>query len=403
MHGAALVGGTPASSTELTQGGVVIEMRIQPCAQFKKGLHVYGVNGSILHKEDYPFTDFATEHFKDIEVPGCFWGSATTEHGLGLQTRYNRTLNSIDEFNKVMAKGKWLAPKASKMEVDPDDTHGEKILYNPVLGHKPEHVTIKGLPTTYPLILETTRLSLQDLFSQHEVSRGTNRSDIRSGDMVSILREQDAHGNIPSHMIFEEAFEAVASRVLKRIQAGYKTTRMIKVQGEGSQWDVRAFKGSDLRNNTDVSVKRQSTLPDSRVAREAQILERFREGLYGDPSDSEVRRVVMNMVDEAVVKDVFSDTRLDEQIARNENELMSKGIDVIINLYDNDAIHLKEHNHARKAHEYQALKQTNYNQWVVLEGVARKHTQQHEEILAEQRKQALEEQRFLAGKGGESK
>lgn len=402
VHGATLFGGIKANFTKMTEGAVLIEMKIKPCPEFPKGLHVYGANGHILYQEDFPFKEYNMEHFKALELPGAFWGSCETEHALGLQIRWNKTLNSVDEYNTVMAKGKWMSPKAAKMEVDPNDKHGEVITYNPVMGHKPEHVSLKGLPATYPLILESTSRSLDNLYSQHEVSRGTNKSDIRSGEMVAILREQDAHGNIPSHMVFEEAFEKVASRILKRVQAGYDTERMIKIQGEGSQWEVRAFKGSDLRNNWDVTVKRQSTLPDSRIAREAQIGDRFKSGLYGDPRDPEVRRQVLNMLDDAVVKNVFDGMRLDEQIARNENEEISMGAQIVINQYDNHAIHVKEHNQARKTAEYQKLKREAPQQYMKLEAAMMKHQQQHQKVLDEQRAQMIAEQAALKG-GGDNK
>ena len=41
------------------------------------------------------------------------------------------------------------------------------------------------------------------LFSHHEVTQGTNKSDIRSGEMVELLREQDAHGMI--HLEFSNS------------------------------------------------------------------------------------------------------------------------------------------------------------------------------------------------------
>ena len=62
-----------------------------------------------------------------------------------------------------------------------------------------------------------TKVSLEDLYSAHEVSRGTNKSDIRSGDMVSLLLEQDAFGKLPSHAVFEEGLEAWGSRILEEV------------------------------------------------------------------------------------------------------------------------------------------------------------------------------------------
>jgi len=386
-------------------GAIEISYYEKPNPTNKRGLLISAANGVVLNKQDYPFNTYNLEVFKDIEIPGTFWGKATLNQALGLQRTWNRSISSIDEYNRVMAKGKGLVPRGANLSLLPDDTHGEWIEYTPVYGHKPEHMDLKGLPQTYPLIMEYTLKSVQDLFSQHEVSSGTNKSDIRSGEMVSLLREQDAHGNIPAHAVFEEALEAVMSRVLKRIQAGYNDERMLKIVGREGEFEIFAFKGADLQGNTDVLVKKQSSMPESRALRSAQVLERFTQGLYGNPQDPEIRRHVMNMMDDAVVKDIYDDTRLDESYSRHENQLlMEGGVDPvgIVNSYDNHALHLKEHSHFQKSMDYQKIKFTDPKLFGQLEAFFMAHKIRHQEFLDEQRAQMLSYQTAMEGKGGMS-
>jgi hypothetical protein len=396
-----VMGRVQGNTASKMPGAIVHNMYIQPCNEFKKGKFIVAANGIVLNQEDYPLNFYHVEHFKDIDIPGVFYGKATLEDGIPIQNRWNRTINNIEEFNRTMAKGKYLIPKGSKLERHIDDTHGEEIWYKPVMGLKPEQMDVKSLPRTYELSLETAQSSFNKLFSQHEVTQGTNRSDLRSGEMVELLREQDAHGAIPSHSIFEEALERLMSRGLKRIQKGYTNERVIKVVGTDGEFEVLAFKGADLRNNTDVSVKRQSSLPDSRIARETQILRRYEVGLYGDPADPEVRRKVMNMLDDAVVKDTYADERLDERYARRENEILMSGqVDgIMINEYDNHQIHLKEHNRFRKAMDYQKIKLENPQAFVMLETIFRGHVMSHQEFLAEQMK-AMMARASILQKGG---
>lgn len=394
----AIMGHPTGTNVVKHPGAIVIEHYEQPSVEFPRGAFITGANGVVLNKQDFPFNHYFIEHFKDIDVPGSFWGRATMEDAIPLQKIWNRLISSVDDYNRTMAKGKWLSPRGAKLASNPDDTHGEVVHYKPVMGHKPEHVSLKGLPNTYPLIMQSIQGSLQDLFSQHEISRGTNKSDIRSGEMVSLLREQDAHGNIPSHLVFEESLEAVMSRVLKRIQTGYKSERMIQVTGRDGEFDIFAFQGSDLRNNTDVSVKRQSSLPDSKIAREAMVMQRFEQGLYGDPADPEVRRHVMNMVDDAMVKDIYSDTQLDETYARFENKMMKKGYkQLLVNQYDNHQIHVKEHNHDRKSMEFQKLKITNPQVFRMIDTIYSKHNQFHQKFIDAQMKQLIAQQMMLKG------
>jgi len=381
------------------EGAMLIELYVQPSQEFPKGMFVTAANGIILQKEEFPFVKYNMEHFKDIDVPGVFWGKATMKDAIGLQKTWNRTRSSIDEFNRTMAKGKWLDPRGSKIEVNPDDTHGERITYTPVMGLKPEHVTMKNMPASLEGMLSITRMSLDTLFSKHEVSQGTNKSDIRSGEMVALLLEQDAHGNIPTHALYEEALEEVMGRILRRIKEGYDSKRMISVVGRDGEFDVVSFQGADLRNSTDVKVKKQSSLPDSRIAREARIKDNFTQGIYGDPADPETRRHVANLLEDAPSNILFSETRADEQVARWENQMLMNLEDTTEfgNSHDNDAVHMKEHSLHRKKMDYQKIRISDPQMFGMLEMKFMTHEMFHQERMAEAREQMLEEQAMMKG------
>ena len=390
-------------------GAYVLDVYIQPSATYPEGQFITASNGIVLQKDIFPLTEYGLTHFKDIEVPGQFWGAATLEQAIGPQRVWNRTLSSVDEYNRSMGKGKWIVPEGGHFHRDPDDTHGEVMLYKPVMGHKPAHADVKGLPETYPLILSQVERTLDDLFSQHEVTRGTNKSDIRSGEMVSILREQDAHGNIPAHAVFEEGLEAFASRVLKRIAKGYSNERILSYTGKEGESELFAFKGADLRNNTDVSVKRESTFADSRTARESLVLRKAEMGLYGDLANPDVRRHIMNMLEDAVVEDIYSDTRLDEANARYENRIIISGKlkrVLTVNAYDNHGVHANEHNHHRKKSEYQKLKLKNPKLFMLIDTAMTAHLQQHQRFIEEARRKMMAEQAAMKGtttKGGNTR
>ncbi len=381
-------------------GALLIEIYIQPNSEFPKGKFIAAANGFVLADDDFPFTRYSMEHFKDIDVPGVFHGKATMTDGIPLQKTWNRTISDIEEFNRTMGKGKFLEPAGAKMHAGPDDTHGQRLIYKPVLGHKPELLTLKGLPDTYRVILDVTSASFDNLFSQHEVTRGTTRSDLRSGEMVGMLREQDAHGQIPTHAVYEESMAELMSGTLKRIQVGYKGERMLQIVGKDDEHEVFAFKGADLQNNTSVRIKGQSTVPDSRIAREQSVLTKFQGGLYGDPADPEVRRHVMNMLDDAVVKDIYDMAMRNEKVARWENRIMLER-DVKVNSYDDHAVHQKEHSHYRLGLDYQRLKLENPGAFAQLEAKFLTHAAAHNKFIEEAREAQLKEMERMGAKGGQ--
>jgi hypothetical protein len=328
---------------------------------------------------------------------------ATMELGIGLQKTWNRTISGLDEFNRKMAKGKGLVPRNCRLEALPDDQHGEWLEYTPYMGFKPEIMTLKGLPQTYDLVLQLCKVSIEDLFSQHEVTRGTNKSDIRSGDMVGMLLEQDAYGMLPAHAVFEESLEAVMQRVLQRMQVGYTEERSIKISGADGGWKVSKFKGADLRNNTDIHVKTHSSLPDSRVARQAAILERFTQGFYGNPQDPKVLRHVQRLAGDAVTtENIYEEIRYDETNASIENDILKTGKVMPENLppndYDNHGVHLEEHNRFRKTREFQELKEKDPDVFMIADAAIRQHVSIHQKYVQEAMEAQMKQAMAMEGK-----
>ena len=370
------------------EGATLIELYVKPNKKFPQGLFLVGSNKVMLGKSIYPFNHYHMEQFKDIEVPGVFWGMATMEAAIWLQKIHNKTLSDIVEFNKIMARGKYLIPRGSKMEIEPDDTHGQKLLYTPVMGHKPEILDLKGLPATYDKALMLVANGLMELFHQHEVTQGTNKSDIRSGDMVELLLESDDMGNVPTHAVFEESLEACLHRILLRVQKGYTTERMIKIAGEANNYEVLSFKGADLKDNTDVFVKKESTLPDSRTIRNKRVMDRYSAGLYGMPEDPKVQRKVLKMLDDAIVEDIYGETHLDEQNANVENRalLEQPGVVLASNDYDNDGVHLQIHRNFRKGRTYQKVKEQDAQAGLILDATFQTHEAFHMKALEEKMK-----------------
>ena len=73
----------PASYTSSEiEGATLVELYVRPNENFKRGLFLAGANGIVLDKNIYPFDHYHIEQFKDIEIPGVFYGMATSEAGI---------------------------------------------------------------------------------------------------------------------------------------------------------------------------------------------------------------------------------------------------------------------------------------------------------------------------------
>jgi len=126
-------------------------------------------------------------------------------------------------------------------------------------------------------------------------------------------------------------------------------------------------------------------------------MNRFERGLYGDPRDPEVRRHVMNMLDDAVVEDIYAGDRMDEAVARWENQMIAQGVTLNMNSYDNHVLHLQEHFNYQKKIDFQQVKITDPKSFHEIEAKFLAHIIQHQQAAAEQRQAMMKEQAALKG------
>ena len=390
---------------------VVKEFWIKPSKKFPKGMYFVVVNNKVIHKGNFPnygtdnkpVYEYPVTHFRDIKIPGLFWGMATAEAAIPLQKDFNRIRSSIIEWVRTMAKGKWIAPMGSGLAATAiDNEHGEVIYFSPKRGMQPQQARIAPLPAAVLEALKLNQQSFMDLFAQHEVTQATNKSDIRSGTMVAMLLEQDDAAHSMTYQDFEDNWAKMWKHGLMLAQKYYKNTRMIKIQGAGKIWQTKSFKGADLKGNTDVWVATGAHLPENRVARQAVIMERFKEGLYGDVTDPQVSGRVRRLLDDAIPEDIYNDVEIDQQFAENENRMLRDGIPTPVNDFDNHQVHIQEHERDLKSGEVQDLVRspdggpllTAYSQ----------HLQQHAAKLAEQfqmQMQMMMQQQQMGGQGGQ--
>jgi hypothetical protein len=375
---------------------VVKEFWIKPYKKFPKGMYFVVCNKQVIKKGNFPnygtdskpIYEYPVTHFRDIKIPGLFWGMATAEAAIPLQKDFNRIRSSIIEWIRTMAKGKWIAPMGSGLAPTAiDNEHGEVIYYSPKRGIQPQQARIAPLPAAVMEALRLNQESFMDLFAQHEVTQATNKSDIRSGTMVALLLEQDDAAHSMTYQDFEDNWARMWRHALLLAQKYYKNTRMIKIQGAGKVWQTKSFKGADLKGNTDVWVATGTHLPENRIARQAVIMERFNSGLYGDPQDPMVTGRVRRLLDDSIPEDVYNDVEVDQKFAENENRMLRDGVPVRVNEFDNHQIHIQEHERDLKSGEVQDLVRTPDGGPILT--AFSQHLQEHAGLMAQQFQQQM--------------
>lgn len=342
----------------------------KPSKEYPEGRHIIYSGREILFYENmldsykfYPYVEFIYfPTFSEI------YPITLIQTLIPLQKEYNKSRSQIIEHKNLMSKGKWLIPEGCKVSRNSFTSEpGEKIYYDSRYG-TPTQLPIQPLPNYIWQNIAHIRNEMFDTAGIHEVSQARIPSGIRSGIAIAFLQEQDDTQLGTLLFLFQRSFEKVGHQLLEIVKDNYIENRLIKISGREKETDVFYFKGSDLKNNTDVQVEIGTTMPFSKLARQQFVMELYTRGII--PDRQEVRKIL----EFSTKEDVFDENALDEGNAKVENEEMAQGIQSIAQIWDNHQIHITIHNQYRKDRAFLQLPNNRQQLFQV-------HIQAHEDLL----------------------
>lgn len=351
MQGSLSQGGGTASA----RGGAVLRWyEERPSTRHPKGLLAIVANGQLLHhgplpivdEQGEPTGDFSFTEFQYDLVPGRFAGRTPGEDMVPLQRRINGIDAQVILNRKTLINPWILAPKGSGLK--PGQVllrPGTTVVYNFVgIGAAP--TVVQGTPLPEQVYKERTQcLETMDRLAQDpRISLSEMPEGVKSGIALNFLKEQGDQSSSPR---LERWGICMAERDRKRLlllQAYYREERAIRLFGQGSDWQVRYFKGADLRGNTDVTVDPATLLPQSRSARVREMFDAMEVGLL-NPGDPVQRQVLL---EELNLRAFDTEVGPDWRRANKENAEMDLGLPVQITEVDHDEVHLKIHTNREK-------------------------------------------------------
>lgn len=346
----------------------------------------------------YPFA-----HLGHVET-GKFYRESVIVDLIPLQREYNRTRGQIIESKNRMAKPQLAAEQGS---LDPNQITtepGQVILYRPGF-QAPQPIPLQGLPSYVLEEQERIKMDMNEIAGQHEVSRGQVPPGVTAATAISYLQEQDESKLSFTYDSIEELVEKIAKETLCLVKQYWTTSRKVKVAGEDGSFDVMAFEGSDLRDNTDIRAEAGSSLPTSRAAKQAFIMDLMKMGFIDPNKGLEVMEIGgINKIYEQIQIDVRQAQRENLRMAQVTPELLQQhnmeqlqkvmadpqaqqllatgqlqidpqtqtlnAIDdsgqlvplempmiVPVNTWDDNRIHIERHNNYRKSQAYERLSQ----------------------------------------------
>lgn len=299
---------------------LVLEFWIKPGSnpKFPNGAFFTIVGNKIVQGfQGWPYSHGQFPMAKFDHIPGGkFYSTSVIEDLIPLQKEYNRTRGQIIEAKNRMAKPQLLAARGS---IDPSKITSEPglvVSYTPGFP-EPKPLQLQNLPSYVLQELDRIIMDMNDISGQHEVTQGQAPPGVTAATAISYLQERDESKLAPTFDSLEEGIEKVAKLTLNYVKDYWVEERLVKVTGPDGSFDAMAFKGSDLRDNTDIRVEAGSSLPVSKAAKQALIMDMMKMGFI-DPQTG------LEVMDMGGVNKLYEQVQVDKRQIQRENLRMSK-------------------------------------------------------------------------------
>lgn len=330
-------------------------------------------NGVLLEEKELPIGEYDMVKFDDIMVGGRYNSEAVITHLRPVQDQYNITRTKCADWVRKMLAGKYLAAKGAGLNQEAiNDSSGEVVEFNPVPNAPPPTpMQVPMIPQYVYKDLETLDKEFDFISGINEISRGVLPSSSIPASGMAFLQEQDQTRIGAQTARNEIAYSKLGCIVLKYVGKFYQLPRVLKIAGDGLEYTVKDFLGSDLRDNYDVIVMPGSTSPTSKVLKRQDIMNMYQSGLMGNPQDPKLQAKVLEMMEFGDTAEVWKEQALDaaqvkrvlHAIETNDEPELKANMDE----FDNQSYHLKEMNNYRKTDKFLTLsdQQKNLFKWVM--------------------------------------
>jgi hypothetical protein len=386
---------TNGNDSAQPQSVLVIECYIKPggCEYFPEGGMVTLVGNELAQvAQEYPFShgEYPYAHVRHIPT-GKFYGDSVLVDINPLQREYNGTRSHIIESKRLMAKPQLLVPKGSMQTRKYTSEPGALVEYLPGLG-KPEPLQLQQLPAYVLNELPLIKGDMDDISGQHAPSRGMAPGQgVTAATAIAFLQEKDDNIMTPTYDSIEAAIQKTARHTLIDVQERWDIPRIVRVTSMDGAFDAVELKGAQI--STDIKIESGSSLPQSRPARQAFLMELFQSGAITSP-------MLLDLLDMGGIQKLTEQIRIDMNQARRENLRLKQLTpeDIMMNNqqkvmeaqqgtneqapdgaplyvpdangnfdpasfppmvevhdYDNHDVHIKTHNNYRKSGEFETL------------------------------------------------
>lgn len=327
------------------------------------------------HKQ-YPFA-----HAGHI-LTGKFYRRSVLNSVNELQEEYNSARSQVSDIRKKMGKPQILAQKGSISAARWSNETGLVIEVKPGFQF-PQPMPMASLPPYFMEEQQAILTDIEDISGQHQVSKGNVPPGVTAATAISYLQEKDDSYMVSTSQSFEAMCEKIAKQTLVLVVQFWDIPRLVKVGGSDSQFDTLTLAGSDIATGTDIRIEGGSSLPTSKAARQAFIMDlmtqqivtpeqgldileiggaqKLMDSLKSDQRQAQRENVRMKSLDDQTLAQYAQDWQQRSEMMdpstldKSTQQPLEMPPAVPVNSWDNHDIHIETHNKYRRSQAFDYL------------------------------------------------
>jgi len=312
---------------------LVIEHFFAPTGDHPKGRYRVVVGNVLVKNEDslpYGFYDlpnpYPVEEHIDSPNPNQFYGTTLVEQLIPLQREYNAGRAKLAEHIKLNVHPKIIVFKQHRMPQGAWHSGAGEIIELFYMPGLPPPIVVHPPNITGDLwrALDTIRGEFEDISQVYPAAEGKT-GGATSGFQTNLLQEAADGVHRPDVEGLEDMVTALLIKVRRLMKIGYTAPRMVSAIGANLEPDVEEFLGSQVDEAADIVVMAGGALPDLRAQKLQMLKEMYDGQLLGPVGSPEASRKFFSLADMGGVGDQLDSTKVDENMARVENNDFLKG------------------------------------------------------------------------------
>lgn len=355
--------------TRLKNHSVLKEYYEMPCTKYPQGRFIVVAGKKTLHVGAMPYMigadgepEFPFIRIVSVHKPGVFWGGTIIERCIPIQRRYNALRNRKAEYLNLVAIGQWYEPEGSiDDDTELNNSPGNRIRYRPGAGGaKPEPVTYPSLPASFENEERSLLSEFTSISGVSELSRYSQApSGVKSGVALSIANEQDDTRVGVTASRIANAITTLGKYWIRMYRQFVQEPRVLRSVGVNREVEVREWEASQLTSD-DVLIENIAALSETPAQRRQMVFDLIGTGIFNrpetNPFSDEAKQKVFQLIEmghwESGAED---DTALQKSRARRENQHIMSGQPAQVMDFDDDQIHIEQHNRERMQAEYDQM------------------------------------------------